>query len=73
MTSHVRTARYLEMLLEPYPEHRHRFTVKPGSKHDKLMLDGRMLLVLTRGRHDAAQRTLRNAEATLRRALSQQR
>ncbi len=69
MTRRAPHEKYVAELLEPYPEHLHRFAVENGSRHMKLTLDGKLLLVLTRGQHEASRRTLRNAQATVRRAL----
>lgn len=68
MTSHTSSTRYTRELLEPWPEHRHRFTVREGRKHDHLLLDGRMVMVLPRAAKLDGRRA-RNAAALLRRLL----
>lgn len=70
MTSRVPAERYVEELLSPWPEERHRFRLEAGAKHYKLLLDGRLVLTVPRGANAAPGRRARNAVAAVRRALT---
>lgn len=69
MTSRSTSERYIEKLLEPFQDQRHRFTVESGPKHLKLRLDGRMVQVIPRSVREVGCH-IQNARAALRRALS---
>jgi len=68
MTSRAPVESYIEQLLADYPQHRGRFTLEPGSKHYKLRLDGRVILVVPRTARSVGCQA-RNAAAAVRRAL----
>lgn len=68
MTSRAPSEKYVAELLEPWPEARHHFRVEPGTKHDRLLLDGRVILVLPRKVKSEGHRA-RNAAALIKRLL----
>ena len=60
--------KYMEELLKPYSEEtRRRFAVEHGNKHDRLLLDGKVLMVLSRNPQGDGWHG-RNARALLRRS-----
>lgn len=64
----ARSERFLDELLRPWPEERGRFTVTNGGKHEKLLLDGGLVMVLPRS-PKMNHRRLSNARALVRRCL----